>query len=324
MRDCPLKGDQGVATLRAYRAEEAAKLDAVLEAPVELVIAQPFPGAAEDLPTPPPGRGGLLDDQRGGAGDELAAPPLSAEVKHEGSVCDLGQVAGLAILPLSGASARVEKEEGCSAATGWNRDDPDEDFAEFAVDEPDVAPTQPRAPLAIVPPPPLSLVEPIGSDPTPALERARAKLAIRADAMGRPSKQRQVTISGRLSRDERRAGEDIEYPAGVDRPRVRGDCSDMPRPCPFVSCRHHLYLDVNEESGAIKFNFPHLEVWEMRESCSLDVADRGGAILEDVGAILGLVRERIRQIEVRGLARMKDVAGGELGLMPDRADRDVG
>ena len=43
----------------------------------------------------------------------------------------------------------------------------------------------------------------------------------------------------------------------------------------FISCKHHLYLDVNPETGSIKLNFPHLEPWEMLESCSLDVAERG-------------------------------------------------
>ena len=80
----------------------------------------------------------------------------------------------------------------------------------------------------------------------------------------------------------------------------------MPRPCPFVSCSHHLYLDVNPASGAIKLNFPHLEVWEMKETCALDVADRGGITLEEVGEILNLTRERIRQVEVRGLGKMRD------------------
>jgi len=93
----------------------------------------------------------------------------------------------------------------------------------------------------------------------------------------------------------------------------------MPRPCPFVSCSHHLYLDVNPQTGAIKLNFPHLEVWEMAETCSLDVADRGGITLEEVGAILNLTRERIRQVEVRGLAKIKDHTGNELGLPPERA-----
>ena len=91
----------------------------------------------------------------------------------------------------------------------------------------------------------------------------------------------------------------------------------MPRPCPFVSCAHHLYLDVNPETGAIKLNFPHLEVWEMAETCSLDVADRGGITLEEVGAMLNLTRERIRQVEVRGLYKIKDHTGNELGIPPE-------
>ena len=103
------------------------------------------------------------------------------------------------------------------------------------------------------------------------------------------------------------------------RPRTRAECAGVQRPCPYVSCRHSLYLDVNPQTGAIKLNFPHLEVWEMAETCSLDVADRGGITLEEVGAILNLTRERIRQVEVRGLSKIKDHTAGELGLPPERA-----
>jgi DNA-directed RNA polymerase sigma subunit (sigma70/sigma32) len=71
---------------------------------------------------------------------------------------------------------------------------------------------------------------------------------------------------------------------------------------------------VNPDSGAIKLNFPHLEVWEMAETCSLDVADRGGITLEDVGAILNLTRERIRQVEVRGLVKIRTKNSEALGL----------
>ncbi len=72
-----------------------------------------------------------------------------------------------------------------------------------------------------------------------------------------------------------------------------------------MSCQHHLYLDVSSRTGAIKLNFPDLEVWEMNESCALDVADRGGTTLEDVGAIMNLTRERIRQVEVKALAKLE-------------------
>ena len=81
------------------------------------------------------------------------------------------------------------------------------------------------------------------------------------------------------------------------RPRVRVECEDGPRPCPFVSCKHHLFVDVSPRTGAIKFNFPDLEVWEMGESCALDVAERGGMPLEGVAAVLNLTRERVRQLE---------------------------
>jgi hypothetical protein len=94
-------------------------------------------------------------------------------------------------------------------------------------------------------------------------------------------------------------------PVDEPRPRTRAECKDMPRPCPFVSCKHHLYLDVNPETGSIKLNFPDLEVWEMRDTCSLDVADRNGITLEEVGEIMNLTRERIRQVEVRGLLKLK-------------------
>ena len=48
--------------------------------------------------------------------------------------------------------------------------------------------------------------------------------------------------------------EDNTYPDWIERPKTRADCVDGPRPCPYISCAHHLYLDVNNESGAIKFN----------------------------------------------------------------------
>lgn len=84
----------------------------------------------------------------------------------------------------------------------------------------------------------------------------------------------------------------------VDRlPASRSECKTGYRPCPFVSCRFHLYLDVTEH-GAIKLNFPDQEPWEMKTSCALDVAEAGdGLTLEELGGLLNLTRERTRQIE---------------------------
>lgn len=95
------------------------------------------------------------------------------------------------------------------------------------------------------------------------------------------------------------------------RPRSRADCAGATRPCMFISCKHHLYLDVNPSTGSIKLNFPDKEVWEMAETCALDVADRGGITLEEVGAIMNLTRERIRQVETRGLLKLRAMAEDE-------------
>lgn len=90
-----------------------------------------------------------------------------------------------------------------------------------------------------------------------------------------------------------------------DRPRTRDDCQGGYRPCPYVSCRHHLYLEVSEQSGSIKLLFPDKEPWELEHSCSLDLADNGDRTLENVGTVLNITRERARQIEARGLIKLR-------------------
>ncbi len=79
------------------------------------------------------------------------------------------------------------------------------------------------------------------------------------------------------------------------RPTTRAGCCDVPRPCPYVSCKYNLYLDVSK-AGAIKINFPHLEPDEMKDSCVLDMAEAGDRTLDEVGIALNVSRERIRQM----------------------------
>ena len=100
------------------------------------------------------------------------------------------------------------------------------------------------------------------------------------------------------------------YPPVEDiaRPQTRADCKGEARPCPWVACKHHLYLDINPETGSIKLNFPDLEPWELPHTCALDVADAGALTLEEIGAITNLTRERVRQLEVRGLLKLSGPA----------------
>jgi len=90
-----------------------------------------------------------------------------------------------------------------------------------------------------------------------------------------------------------------------ERPATRGDClaggSNAARPCPWVSCAQHLALDVHEGTGNLKVTLPATDgepdLGAMRDTCALDVADRGGETLDEVGASMNLTRERIRQME---------------------------
>jgi hypothetical protein len=127
-----------------------------------------------------------------------------------------------------------------------------------------------------------------------------------AKRQGRKGLRRSKTLNvRRLTRDELAETNEVLRDTEHMRPRSRRDCVQGARPCPWVSCKFHLYLDVNPETGTIKLNFPDLEPWEMRETCALDVADRGGITLEEVGEILNLTRERIRQVEVFGLEKLQ-------------------
>jgi len=120
---------------------------------------------------------------------------------------------------------------------------------------------------------------------------------------------------------------------GYDRPKTRGECEGQPRPCPWVGCRYHLalYVDENGEAhierpdaiveyvyqGPLRRNGSFfsdgqprrilgdvcLEV--MTATCALDMADRGGMKLERIGRHLGLTRERVRQLEMIAGAKLK-------------------
>lgn len=140
--------------------------------------------------------------------------------------------------------------------------------------------------------------------PRPATSATATTREQRRSRRKREVRARTISVK-RMTKRELEVGRLLYPEMDYWKPKTRSQCIDGPRPCPYVSCKHHLFLDVSAKTGAIKLNFPDLDLWEMGESCALDVADRGGTTLEDVGAIMNLTRERIRQVEVRALAKLE-------------------
>lgn len=103
-----------------------------------------------------------------------------------------------------------------------------------------------------------------------------------------------------------------------NRPFKRGDCP-VRRPCKYVSCKHHLLLDVLE-NGNIKVNFPEvLDTFDftiMPETCGIDVSNRGESTLKEISEYLNITRERVRQIEAKALKKYKKNAI-DMGISPD-------
>jgi hypothetical protein len=103
----------------------------------------------------------------------------------------------------------------------------------------------------------------------------------------------------------------LQLPAGWEMregvPATRADCAGVPRPCPYVSCRHHLWLRLKQEQpgnpqagkqGDTTFRPATMQ------SCSLDVAEKG-ASFEEIGQLLGMDSTRGRQIAQAALEKLK-------------------
>jgi hypothetical protein len=109
------------------------------------------------------------------------------------------------------------------------------------------------------------------------------------------------------------------YPGQHPRPRYRGDCQDGVRPCPYMGCRYHLGYEVSE-AGSIHELWPDAEP---PETCALDVAERGKHKLIEIAEILGITRERVRQIEAKALAKLEQCNGEIYPLLDCYADMEV-
>ena len=81
-------------------------------------------------------------------------------------------------------------------------------------------------------------------------------------------------------------------------PETRAECEDGPRPCPWTSCREHLWA-VHDRPGRRRYLGhapPHVVVRHSDETCALDVAGRGAQSYEEIGRVLGMTPTRVRQV----------------------------
>jgi hypothetical protein len=111
----------------------------------------------------------------------------------------------------------------------------------------------------------------------------------------------------------------------VDAPLTRADCVDGPRPCERVACRFHLLVEsalvTRDRSPAWLRGFrvhpaargaATLEeaLRALPTTCALDVtrSHPDGLTLDETAGLLGVTRERVRQIEAVALVKMEEVA----------------
>jgi len=103
-------------------------------------------------------------------------------------------------------------------------------------------------------------------------------------------------------------------------PKKRKDCEKGFRPCPWVRCKHHilwcytpkadateLLAKSDKEIFALLFSAGPRNIRciaRHAESCVLDVA-KAPRSLDKIGGILGITKERVRQIEKRAIVKLR-------------------
>lgn len=97
---------------------------------------------------------------------------------------------------------------------------------------------------------------------------------------------------------------DLALLAAHARPRTRGECEGGLRPCPWYGCRYHLGLELLGPLRQVRV-LHEPDEW-IGPTCALDVAEDGPQPLRRVGDLLGLTRERARQVEERALVRLRE------------------
>jgi hypothetical protein len=129
------------------------------------------------------------------------------------------------------------------------------------------------------------------------------------------------TVSIKRMRTSQLRADEAETIEHTERPRTWGECLERAlgtasRPCGYLRCKHNLLLDVSDETGSYKVTWPHLASGHYgdeydalpQHTCALRVAEQGGMTLDEIGEMMNLTRERVRQIETKALLRLRDLS----------------
>jgi hypothetical protein len=104
----------------------------------------------------------------------------------------------------------------------------------------------------------------------------------------------------------------------TQRPKTRRECLYSPRPCPFISCKHHniwwwlsnqwVFTRKFGSKDAQKQDDAIVELMlSLPETCTLDIVDKYGPItLDFISAVFlnDIKWEFVRQIEIKGIKKL--------------------
>lgn len=98
----------------------------------------------------------------------------------------------------------------------------------------------------------------------------------------------------------------ISLRSHLKRPTTRAECTSVPRPCPFVSCRWNTYLDLLDD-GSLVINWGRCEPGAMDAwgSCVLDIADDGGISDELMARVLGITPKDVSALCEGALRKLR-------------------
>jgi len=104
-------------------------------------------------------------------------------------------------------------------------------------------------------------------------------------------------------------------------PSTYGEClsralGTLTQPCWYLRCRYNLLLDIDPRSGSYKVTWPDLTSGAYGDeyhalpahTCALHEAAHGGLTVHELGLMLNLTRERVRQIETKALHALRGLS----------------